>query len=554
MFGQRAHVVWIIDGADNLKIEREDWTWLQSVSEEEGSFIIVISHQTETVPQRLNQFCDPIIDLELKGDTLANSVKAVSAMYLSGKNMESLCEPVLSLLSKKMDQETSSNAEQDHKDVSSRGTGTFLNSTAQVSANSHSSPTANAQSQAMRITPGCLRLVLEWSLFCASDFVAACTQIHKSLNSNDENAVQQSFLADIDAKYRSYGDCLRFLAIARPGLMEYEITALLKVRNQNSLMDSSRFSRFRAEMLQRRIIIVIGGVIDFASTGLRTAAHNLFYDNKQRHLYIKAMLEWLTSGSRRSPRRMVLLGQLCRDMLHFSELPWIPDTNPKSQLLLFQTMGGGQKQQKAKLWGDSVDWLRKLIDHLSDPAVIAMSGASVWTTRQYVYLMSCAQSLEQAANKKALGARNKYRENEEEDWQDIQVRRVSAIFSASFSTFLQNGIKEFYRDVFPVDDAPDVAESRPDTSSMLRSGTRRTLVRSGSRASIQEDCGLDSDKILDPMTMTNMEQHAFLLDCAATAMLMLSQKKRAVGALDLVIFALKLVHTLIFTCLANSII
>jgi hypothetical protein len=36
-------------------------------------------------------------------------------------------------------------------------------------------------------------------------------------------------------------------------------------------------------MTERRIIVVLCGVVDFASAGLRTAAHDLFLDNKQRY-------------------------------------------------------------------------------------------------------------------------------------------------------------------------------------------------------------------------------------------------------------------------------
>ena len=31
--------------------------------------------------------------------------------------------------------------------------------------------------------------------------------------------MQEGYLTDIDGKLRSYGDCLRFLALARPGLL-----------------------------------------------------------------------------------------------------------------------------------------------------------------------------------------------------------------------------------------------------------------------------------------------------------------------------------------------
>ena len=261
----QAHVVWMIDGADCLHMDRADWEYLQSLSEDEGSLVIVIAHQTETIPPRLSKFAKTRIDLT-RSELLNISLKTVSAMYLSDKQQEQLSDSVISLID---------------------SVGEFASSHAQGESNEK--PRENNPAQASeQMSPGQLRLVLDWSLYHAADLTSAQVHMRKWLCSLNDGAVQRGFLADIDAKHRSYGDCLRFLAIARPGLTEYEFLALIKARNSNSTMDSARFTRFRADMTERRIIVVLCGVVDFASSGLRTAAHDLFLDNKQRYACMHA--------------------------------------------------------------------------------------------------------------------------------------------------------------------------------------------------------------------------------------------------------------------------
>ena len=485
----QAHIVWIIDGADCMQMDRADWEYLQVLSEDEGSLVIVIAHQTKTIPPRLAKFASVRIDLS-RSESLGVSMKTVAAMYLSDKLQEQLCDPVISLIDS-------------------------------VERSSVEGSDTQAPEQ---MSPGVLRLVLDWSLFHAADFTSAQENMRKRLCSCNTGAVQ-GFLADIDNKYRSYGDFLRFLAIARPGLTEYELLALIKARNSNSTMESARFARFRAEMTERRIIVVICGVIDFASSGLRTAAHDLFLDNQQRHLYVKVMLEWLQNRSKRSPRRMVLFGQLCKDMCTQC-FPWIPDTNPKSQLLFLTVAGDGKKEKtKPKMWGDSQDWLTLLVTDLSDPVIIALAGGAIWTTRQYIHLMSSARILEQASNKKQQAARNRSRENEESEEQTslskFATLRTYPIFEHVFSEFLQNGLKELYSDYFCEDGSTSMEVNMP-----MKSFAR--VPSEGLEGGAHED--LDSD----PYSVNEMEKHSFLLDCATTAQLMLSHKQQSEGALDIV--------------------
>ena len=122
-------------------------------------------------------------------------------------------------------------------------------------------------------------------------------------------------------RYRSYGESLRFLALARDGLVDLEVSpcvrgfvrtcrnslrlaltrtdinqvvSLLHARNAASTMDCARFGRMRTELIDHRILVVVGGVIDFASAGLRRAAHTvLFSDHIQRLEYVRVLLEWL---------------------------------------------------------------------------------------------------------------------------------------------------------------------------------------------------------------------------------------------------------------------
>jgi len=341
---QRAHIIWIIDGLMNPA--KGDYEYLQTLSEDEGSLTIIVTHDSEDIPVRLAKFCDPTIDME-NSESLLTSVKTVIATYLSSKSQDALCEPVTNLLLNPAPAQVAS-------EPFSRAASMSGGPARTTSSSTQAELVAESLKPTIQMTPGRLRLLLDWSLFHAhSVFETSSLSIRKSLSSTDPNDVMQAFLKDVDDKYRSYGDCLRFFAIARPGLTEYEMVALLKARNSNSTMDSARFSRFRAEMFDRRIILVLGGVFDFTSVGVRNAAHvALFTDNKQRLLYMKVMLEWLKGRSRRSPRRMVLLGQLCLEMIYFSRLPWLPETSSKS-LLLFQMVAGGveKKSNKPKPWG-----------------------------------------------------------------------------------------------------------------------------------------------------------------------------------------------------------
>ena len=50
----------------------------------------------------------------------------------------------------------------------------------------------------------------------------------------------------------------------------------------NIYLDMARLRRFRAEMVERRVVLVLGGVLELSSSGMRSAAHALFSDNKHR--------------------------------------------------------------------------------------------------------------------------------------------------------------------------------------------------------------------------------------------------------------------------------
>ena len=321
------------------------------------------------------------------------------------------------------------------------------------------------------LSPGQLRLVLDWSLLHEPDKLAdASGKVRQAMAAGDDESsslLLQAFLQDMTAKYPSYADLLRFLAIATPGLMECELIGLIKARVAASQFDSHRFLRFRAEMVDRRVIIFLGGIVDFASAGLREAAHrSLFSDNKQRHAYIKVMLEWLLRRSTRSPRRFALLGQLCKDML-LNKLTWIPDRNAKS-LMLFQGVTSGEKSTKPKLWGHAQDWLRHLSDLLEHPACIATAGVSTVTSRQYTELQQLGRQLEVSTNKKIQLTRNKHKERvqqglvglasssgaepddaEEGREQQPPTLRSAAVFRGVLSSFFTDNLRDYYRRFFP---------------------------------------------------------------------------------------------------------
>jgi hypothetical protein len=226
---------------------------------------------------------------------------------------------------------------------------------------------------------------------------------------------------------------------------------------------------------------------------------------------------------------MALLGALCKDMLYFSRLPWLSDTNPKS-MLLFQTVAGGggnEKKAKTKL-GNDVDWLQMLLDMLEDPVVCAVAGSSRWTTRQFLYLKTSAQILEVAANKKIQVLRNKQRENEEHEEKPIALPlfRSAAIFGL-FSSFLIRGIKTLYQAYFPEDIEPPLSPTAAGLDPAAK-----TLARASSQTTIGEAEELDDTLPTD--STAEMEARSYLLDSGTTAMLMLSHKPGASGALELI--------------------
>ena len=280
---------------------RADWEWLQRLFDEAnfhdaGSFFtLVIAHDISSLPGRLATHCNPVIDIHQSASFKA-SLHAILGQYLSRKNREDIQDHVEALVSEREDTLKSSGPA---PDAPTAMTDDAITLPPRRTPSQDSSPSvlprtssdAQQEAKSQGISPGQMRQMLDWSLLHGSDKIEeACTKMREALSSTDDDALQQRLLTDLASKYPSYGDILRFIAIATPGLMEHEIIALVKAKVTTSQMDSARFSRFRTEMLDKRIIILVGGVVDFASSGLRTAAHrSLFYDNKQRHTFLKVM-------------------------------------------------------------------------------------------------------------------------------------------------------------------------------------------------------------------------------------------------------------------------
>ena len=194
---------------------------------------------------------------------------------------------------------------------------------------------------------------------------------------------------------------------------------------------------------------------------------------------------------------MVLYWQLCKDM-HTQILPWIPDTDPKSQLLFLAVANEGKKEKaQPKMWGDSQDWLALLIADLSDPVIIAMAGATHWTTRQYFQFFSSAHCLSKSS-----------------------APRSFPLVEHVFSDFLKESLKELYRTYFSEDGVLGwstwIQANKPT----------RSIVAVPSDKGLEEGAHEASDP-------HDMEKLSFLLDCAATAQLMLSHKQQADGALEI---------------------
>ena len=204
---------------------------------------------------------------------------------------------------------------------------------------------------------------------------------------------------------------------------------------------------------------------------------------------------------------MVLYWQLCKDM-HTQILPWIPDTDPKSQLLFLAVASDGKEEKaQSKMWGDSQDWLALLVADLSDPVIIAMAGATHWTTRQYFQFFSSVRCLSKSS-----------------------APRSFALVEHVFSDFLKESLKELYRTYFSEDGVLGwstwIQANKP----------ARSIVAVPSDKGLEEEAREASDP-------HDMEKLSFLLDCAATAQLMLSHKQQADGALEILNLG---------TCMRNS--
>jgi CRP-like cAMP-binding protein len=342
-----AHLVWIIDSGECLNMVKSDWEWLQRVWEEEGQLgmglTLVIAHESASLPARLARFCSPVIDLE-QSQGGGRNLEAAIGCYLSRKGHAQLLGPIAALVQglSRLHPEDAEHVQHDDEDSLAASIAPAFGQVAQPEApvlvQSESAPgvaesepavgeggsgadkrtgtaTRTRTSRRHVMSAGCMRLVIEWALFRAASpdlsdahaFEKASAVLLAKLRRNSMGAAL-TLLEGIDARHRSFGDCLRMLAIARAGLLPSEMIALFKAANPNAMMNAARFSRMRELLIERRVLVVLGGVLDFASTGLREAAHSLFELDAQRLAYVKTMLTWLRGRPLRSPRRLVLLG------------------------------------------------------------------------------------------------------------------------------------------------------------------------------------------------------------------------------------------------------
>lgn len=142
-------------------------------------------------------------------------------------------------------------------------------------------------------------------------------------------------------------------------------------------------------------------VFDFSCTALRTAAHHLFYDARERGNYILMVKTYFEALSLRSPRRIQVLGQICIDM-HANRLPFIPLINAQAQHIYQSILADVNKTRKKHPIAD-MDWLGILIKLLEEPLTQCSAGLVPRLSAQVLDLFAFASG---AADKEAVKVRD----------------------------------------------------------------------------------------------------------------------------------------------------
>lgn len=166
--------------------------------------------------------------------------------------------------------------------------------------------------------------------------------------------------------------------------------------------------------------------------------------------------------------------------------------------------------------------------------------------------MTCANTaaLERAANQKIQVARNKYKDklmggtlepDEAEEQKELRTLRSAAAFRGSLSAFLMASLTESYSGLL----------SEHINSSCQRPGTQAAAARTLAKSPTSSPRDKPDPSLRDDDD-SEMETHSFLLDVATSALLMLSHKDGAEGALQLVNFAMVRIYGILHVSLLDA--
>ena len=187
-------------------------------------------------------------------------------------------------------------------------------------------------------------------------------------------------------------------------------------------------------------------------------------------------------------------------------------------------------ESKPQLWGHDIDWLCLITSDLGRLPVCAAAGATWQNARSYMHHYASAIEHERAANKQlgllrrraleaktsdafahtaqlaAAGARSRAAPSA------MPVLRSAPVLQTSLSSFVRGQLKGVYASYFPMEDEGP--------------GDQRRCAPAGEEAAVVQEVAVTDEEA------EGREAHAFVLDSAASAMLLLHDKHAAAAALD----------------------
>ena len=187
-------------------------------------------------------------------------------------------------------------------------------------------------------------------------------------------------------------------------------------------------------------------------------------------------------------------------------------------------------ESKPLLWGHDIDWLYVITSELGRLPVCAAAGATWQNARSYMHHYASAIELERTANKQLGLLRRRALEAQTSDAlahtaqlaaagarsraapSAMPVLRSAPVLQTSLSSFVRGQLKGVYAAYFPTEDEGQ--------------GDQRRCAPAGEEAAVVQEVVVTDEEA------ERREAHAFVLDSAASAMLLLHDKHAATAALE----------------------